>query len=72
VQRRAHVLIDTGGGKVITVSITNEAAEELQLAAGKRASAVIKASDVMVMVDRLPYRGDPWGAKGLSGNKCSV
>jgi molybdopterin-binding protein len=59
----SHGLIDTGGGKVIMASITNGAAEELQLAAGTRASAVIKASDVMVMVDRLPYRGDPWGAK---------
>jgi molybdopterin-binding protein len=46
-----HVLLDIGGGKVITASVTNEAVEELQLAAGKKASAVIKASDVMVMVD---------------------
>ena len=45
-----HVKIDIGGG-VVTASITNEAAEELQLAAGKTAYAVIKASDVMVGID---------------------
>jgi molybdopterin-binding protein len=47
----SHVLLEIGGGKVIAASITNEAVGELQLAAGKKASAVIKASDVMVMVD---------------------
>jgi hypothetical protein len=36
---------------VVTGSITNEAAEELKLAAGQTACAVIKASDVMVGVD---------------------
>jgi molybdopterin-binding protein len=45
-----HVRIDIGGA-VVTASITNEAAEELQLAAGQPAYAVIKASDVMVGVD---------------------
>jgi len=45
-----HVRIDIGGA-VVTASITNEAAEELQLAAGQAAYAVIKASDVMVGVD---------------------
>jgi molybdopterin-binding protein len=47
----SHVVLDIGGGNVITASITNEAVEDLQLAAGKKASAVIKASDVMVMID---------------------
>jgi molybdopterin-binding protein len=45
-----HVKIDIGGA-VVTASITNEAADELKLAAGKSAYAVIKASDVMVGVD---------------------
>lgn len=47
----AHVTITLDGGATVTASITNEAAEELGLAEGKRAAAVIKASDVMVGVD---------------------
>jgi molybdopterin-binding protein len=47
----AHVRIDIGGGTVITASITNESADELKLATGKAAYAVIKASNVMVAVD---------------------
>ena len=46
----AHVRIDIGGA-VVTASITNEAADELKLAAGQAAYAVIKASDVMVGID---------------------
>jgi molybdopterin-binding protein len=46
----AHVRIDIGG-QVITASITNEAVDELKLAKGQRAHAVIKASDVMIAVD---------------------
>lgn len=46
----AHVRIDIGG-TVITASITNEAADDLKLAVGKDAWAVIKASDVLVAVD---------------------
>ena len=46
----AHVRIDVGG-TVVTASITNEAAEELNLKAGDEAYAVIKASDVMVGKD---------------------
>jgi molybdopterin-binding protein len=45
-----HVKIDIGGA-VVTASITNEAADELKLAAGQAAYAVIKASDVMVGLD---------------------
>jgi len=45
------VRIDTGGGVILTASITNEAVDELKLAKGKTATAVIKASDVMVGVD---------------------
>ncbi len=47
----AHVRIDIGGGNVVTASITNESADELGLAAGKTAYAIIKASNVMVGVD---------------------
>jgi molybdopterin-binding protein len=36
---------------VITASITNEAVKELGLKKGMAASAVIKASDVMVAID---------------------
>ncbi len=45
-----HVRIDIGG-QTVTASITNESAEELKLAAGKDAYAIIKASSVMVGVD---------------------
>jgi molybdopterin-binding protein len=44
----AHVRLELPGGAVITSSITNEAVDELRLAAGDEAFAVIKASDVMV------------------------
>lgn len=47
----AHVRIDIGQGIVVTASITNEAVDELGLAVGGEAYAVIKASDVMVAVD---------------------
>lgn len=46
----SHVRIDIGG-TIVTASITNAAVEELGLKEGGRASAVIKASDVMVGVD---------------------
>lgn len=49
-QTTTHVLIDIGG-MVITSSITNEAADELKLSRGQSASAVIKASDVMVGIE---------------------
>ena len=47
----AHVRIDIGG-QIVTAAITNESVDELKLAPGKTAYAVIKASDVMVG-DRL-------------------
>ncbi len=46
----AHVKIDVGG-QMITSAITNEAVDELKLAAGQTAYAIVKASDVMVGVD---------------------
>jgi molybdopterin-binding protein len=50
-QTTAHVRIDIGGGVIVTSSITNEAVDDLKLAKGQTAYAVIKASDVMVAVD---------------------
>ncbi|WP_347267989.1 molybdopterin-binding protein [Paracoccus sp. (in: a-proteobacteria)] len=47
----AHVRIDIGNGTVVTSSITNEAVDELGLAVGASAYAVVKASDVMVAID---------------------
>ena len=44
----AHVRIDIGNGVIVTSSITNEAVDDLGLAAGDEVAAVIKASDVMV------------------------
>ena len=49
-QTTSHVRIKVGAA-VITASITNEAVDELGLKKGMAASAVIKASDVMVAVE---------------------
>jgi molybdopterin-binding protein len=49
-QTTAHVRFDIGG-QVITASITNEAVDEMKLANGQKAHAVIKASDVMIATD---------------------
>lgn len=46
----SHVRIKIGDA-VVTGSITNEAVADLGLKTGMEASAVIKASDVMVAVD---------------------
>jgi molybdopterin-binding protein len=45
-----HVTIEVSPSVSITASITNEAAEELQLKPGMAATAVVKASDVMIGV----------------------
>jgi molybdopterin-binding protein len=47
----AHVLIDVGGGRTITASITNESVDDMKLAKGQKAYAVIKSSDVMIGID---------------------
>jgi molybdopterin-binding protein len=47
----AHIRIEVAAGLTITSSITNEAVEDLGLKVGDQASAVIKASDVMIAVD---------------------
>ena len=46
----AHLKIDIGGS-IVTSSITNAAVDELKLAPGKEAYAMIKASDVMIGID---------------------
>ena len=46
----SHIIIDVNGTKIFA-AITNEAVDDLGLAVGKKATAVIKASDVMVAVD---------------------
>lgn len=49
-QTTAHVRVDING-TIITASITNEAVDDLGLKKGMSASAVVKASDVMIAVD---------------------
>ncbi|PKU25220.1 TOBE domain-containing protein [Telmatospirillum siberiense] len=40
--------VATGGGDLITSSITNEAADELALKVGDQVTAIIKSSDVII------------------------
>jgi molybdopterin-binding protein len=47
-QTTGHVRIEIAGGIVVTASITNESIDDLALAVGDAATAIIKASDVMV------------------------
>ena len=47
----SHIRVEIGGGQIVTSSITNEAVDDLGLAAGSKATVVIKASDVMIAVD---------------------
>jgi len=46
----SHVRLDVNG-TTVTAAITNEAVDELGLAVGQQAYAVVKASDVMIAVD---------------------
>ncbi len=46
-----HVKVEIVEGMVVTASITNEAADDLGLAIGLEAAAIIKASDVMIGID---------------------
>jgi len=45
------VKIDIGGGHILSATISMQAIEELGLAVGKPAWAVVKATSVMVGVD---------------------
>ena len=45
------VKIDIGGGNVVSATISMNAIQELGLAVGKSAYAVIKATSVMVGID---------------------
>ncbi len=47
-QTTGHVRIEIAPGIVVTAAITNAAIDDLALAVGDQAIAVIKASDVMV------------------------
>ncbi len=47
----SRVTIDLAGGQQVVAVITKESAERLNLSAGKKVYAIIKASDVMVGVD---------------------
>ena len=49
-QTTAHVRLDVAG-ILVTASITNEAVDDLKLAKGQTAYAVIKASDVMIGIE---------------------
>lgn len=46
-----HVALELANGSCITGSITNAAIDELDLAEGKPALAIVKATDVMVGVE---------------------
>ena len=45
------VKVDIGGGNVISATISMNAIKELELAVGKEAYAVIKATSVMIGID---------------------
>jgi molybdopterin-binding protein len=47
----SHVRLEIAPGRVITSSITNEAVDELGLKVGATATAIIKASSVMIAVE---------------------
>ena len=47
----AHVQIDIGDGVIVRSSITNDSVDNLGLKVGMAATAIIKASDVMVAVE---------------------
>ena len=49
----SHVRIDVGG-VIMTAAITNEAVDDLKLAKGQPAIAVVKATDVLVAVATSP------------------
>jgi molybdopterin-binding protein len=46
-----EVTVELPGGAEVVSIITKESADRLELAVGKKVSAVIKSSDVMIAVD---------------------
>jgi molybdopterin-binding protein len=46
----SHVRIDVGG-VIMTAAITNEAVDDLKLAKGQPAIAIVKATDVLVGIE---------------------
>jgi molybdopterin-binding protein len=46
----AEVTLDCGGVEIVAI-ITSDSVQRLGLVAGKRAYAVVKASDVLVAID---------------------
>ncbi|NLX02628.1 MAG: TOBE domain-containing protein [Syntrophomonadaceae bacterium] len=49
----AVVTLKTAGGEIITSTISMEAVKELDLAPGKEATAIIKATEVMIGVGEI-------------------
>ena len=47
----ATVKVTLDGGQTVTASITKEAAEELELAAGKPVTVLVKSTEVMLGVE---------------------
>jgi molybdopterin-binding protein len=47
----SEVVIDIGGGAVVTSMITTNSVENLGLKEGKAVYAVVKASEVMIAID---------------------
>jgi molybdate transport system regulatory protein len=45
------VTVELDGGQTVTASITKDAAEELELAAGKPVTVLVKSTEVMLGVD---------------------
>jgi molybdopterin-binding protein len=44
----ASVKVDVGGGNIITAIVSVEAVDELQLAVGRPATVIIKATEVLL------------------------
>lgn len=47
----SHIKLEVAPGLVLTASITNEAVDDLSLAVGRTATAVVKSSDVIIAID---------------------
>lgn len=47
----AVVKVDLDSGQQVTSSITNEAAEDLDLKAGKKVTVLVKSTEVMLAVE---------------------